>query len=95
MVKEIMNYEFDVCLISGAAWAPALAHKVKQMGKIGITLSGVLQLHFGIIGSRWAGTNPSYTNWPEMFNEHWSWCNEDDLPREREVFNRFEKAYWK
>lgn len=95
MQDEMDTYDYDVVLVSAAAWAPALANHAKKRGKIGLTICGTLQLYFGIIGSRWAGNNRLYTEWPKMFNEHWTWANEDDLPRNKDTFNKFEKAYWK
>lgn len=95
MQQEMDKYDYDVALVSAAAWAPALANHAKNTGKIGLTICGTLQLYFGIIGSRWAGNNKLYTEWPKMFNEHWKWPNDDDLPRNKDTFNKFEKAYWK
>jgi len=95
MKKEIDTYDYDVLLVSAAAWAPALANHAKNKGKIGITLCGVLQLHYGIIGARWAGNNTSYVEWPKMFTDAWQWPEENDLPRNKDLFNRFERAYWK
>ncbi len=95
MEKEIDKYDFDVLLVSAAAWAPALANYAKLKNKIGITLCGALQLHYGIIGARWAGNNSSYTDWPNMFTDAWAWPEEVDLPKNRELFNKFERAYWK
>lgn len=95
MQQEMDKHDYDVALVSAAAWAPALANHAKNTGKIGLTICGTLQLYFGIIGSRWAGNNRLYTEWPKMFNEHWKWANEIDLPKNKDTFNKFEKAYWK
>jgi hypothetical protein len=93
--RQIDAYEYDVLLVSAAALAPTLANHAKVRGKIGITICGTLQLYFGIIGARWAGKNPSYTAWPKMYNEYWRWPSETDLPDNKQVFDKFEHAYWK
>lgn len=92
---KIDEYDYDVLLVSAAALAPALADHAKQRGKIGLTICGTLQLYYGILGARWTGNNSSYTAWPKMFNEHWKYPNDVDLPQNKEIFNKFEKAYWK
>jgi len=93
--EQISKYEYDVLLVSAAAMAPALADFAKRQGKVGITICGTLQLYFGIVGARWAGKNPAYVDWAKMYNENWRWPSETDLPDNKELFNRFEHAYWK
>lgn len=93
--RQMDEHDYDVCLISSASTAPALADHAKVRRKVGITVCGSLQLFFGIIGNRWAGGNAAYTGWTSMFNEHWVEPNPIDLPSNVELFNRFEKAYWK
>jgi len=93
--NQIDQYEYDVLLVSAAALAPTLADHAKRQGKVGITICGTLQLYFGIIGARWAGKNQSYTSWPKMYNEYWRWPSESDLPDNKELFDKFEHAYWK
>jgi hypothetical protein len=95
MKDRIDEYEYDVLFVSAAAWAPSLADHAKRKGKVGITICGTLQLYYGIIGARWAGNNPSYTEWPKMFNKHWMYPFDNDLPQNKDLFNRFERAYWK
>jgi len=95
MKNLIDEYDYDVLLVSAAAWAPALANHAKLSDKVGLTICGTLQLYFGIIGARWAGNNPSYTEWPRMFNNDWIYPLDNDLPRNKDLFNRFERAYWK
>jgi hypothetical protein len=95
LMNQIDTYEYDVLLVSAAAMAPALANHAKRKGKIGITVCGTLQLFFGILGARWTGNHRSYVTWAKMFNEHWKYPLDVDRPQNEEIFNRFEKAYWK
>jgi hypothetical protein len=92
---QIDKYEYDVLLVGAASLAPALAEHAKSKNKIGITICGAIQLFFGIMGSRWSSTNANYSGWSTMFNKSWVWPLESDLPKNKELFNRFEKAYWK
>lgn len=92
---DIDGYDYDVLLISAGAWAPPLAIHAKMRGKIGITLCGTLQLFFGILGARWTGKNPAYNAWSKMYNEHWEYPRDIDLPKRKDVFDKFENAYWK
>lgn len=91
---EIDTYDYDVLFISSAAFAPALANHAKNKGKVGITICGVMQLFFGILGARWTGNNHLYHSWNRMFNRHWTYPLESDLPKNKHIFDRFEKAYW-
>lgn len=90
---EMDNIDYDVVLIAAGAYAPWLAHHAKLSGKIGITVCGALQLYFGILGSRWTKA-PVFEAWNKLFNEYWKYPIEDDLPQNKNIFNKFEQAYW-
>jgi hypothetical protein len=92
--NEMDKYSYDIALTSGGAFAPGLADHAKNKGKIGITICGVLQLYFGILGSRWNGRHRLYVDWNKMFNNHWIEPISVDLPKNKNIFDRFEKAYW-
>lgn len=87
------KYQYDVVLISAAAYSPALANYAKLKNKIGITVCGALQLFFGIKGPRWE--QGSLTEWSTMYNDHWEYPLETDLPSHRQIFEQIESAYWK
>jgi hypothetical protein len=93
--SQVDEYEYDVLLVGAAALAPALAEHAKNNNKIGITVCGAVQLFFGIMGSRWSVSNPHYCKWSTMYNDSWVWPLDSDLPKNINLFNRFEKAYWK
>lgn len=94
LCNEMDKVNYDVVLISAGAWAPALADHAKSTGKIGITICGVLQLFFGILGSRWTGRHADYLGWSKLFNEYWVYPLQEDLPKNKTIFDQFEKAYW-
>lgn len=93
MKNQIDQYDYDVLLVGAAAYSPGLANHAKEKGKIGITLCGAIQLYFGILGSRWT-THEYYKDWFKIFNNNWIYTLESDLPKNKDVFDRFEKAYW-
>lgn len=93
MCKEMDKIDYDVALIAAGAYAPALANHAKLSDKIGITVGGTLQLYFGILGSRWTKASV-YAPWNKLFNEHWKYPLEEDLPQNKHIFNQFEQAYW-
>lgn len=92
MNNLVDSYDYDVLLVGAAAYSPALANHAKEQGKIGITICGAIQLYFGILGSRWF--QDYYSKWRSLFNDSWIYPLKEDLPKNIEVFNRFEGAYW-
>ena len=92
MKNIIDTYDYDVLFVGAAAYSPALANHAKMRGKIGITICGAIQLYFGIMGFRW--TQDYYRDWHKLFNDFWKYPKEEDLPKNRHVFDQFEKAYW-
>jgi len=93
--KEIDKYDYDILLAGCTTSAPIHAEHAKKRGKIGIQTGGVLQLHFGILGYRWAQNPNGYLPWRRYFNPHWIYPMKEDEPRQK--FENFEShfAYWK
>lgn len=60
MCNEISKLDFDIALISCASYSLPLGSFIKNMGKKAIYLGGILQMYFGILGSRW--NNSQYQN---------------------------------
>lgn len=67
MYTEAKNIDFDIALIGCGAYGMPLAAKIKKMGKSAIHMGGLLQLLFGIWGSRWDGNKDAVA----MKNEYW------------------------
>ena len=67
MKNEISTLDFDIALIAAGAYGFFLAAHIKRMGKQAILMGGVLQLLFGIKGSRWDAI-PAYQ---VLYNEYW------------------------
>ncbi len=50
--------EFDVALCSCGGYGNPLCHAIRQMGKSAIYVGGVLQMYFGVLGTRWERERP-------------------------------------
>ncbi len=87
---EIHKHNFDIALIAAGALALPLVSYVKNLGKVGISLGGHLQVLFGIKGGRWANDSYWQTNY---FNDSWI-----DMPQKYHPENKDnltdKSAYW-
>ena len=70
MKLQILNTDFDVCILGCGAYGFPLASFIKNQGKKAVHLGGVTQLLFGIKGARWE----NYIVYPyqNLFNEFWT-----------------------
>lgn len=87
---EISKRDFDIALIAAGSLGIPLAHHVKNLGKVGLSLGGHLQVIFGVQGKRWR-ENP---HWQQAYwNESWI-----DMPRELiprgTAWRADDGAYW-
>lgn len=89
----ISKYDFDILLSGSTTSSPVFVDHVKSLGKIGIQTGGTIQLYFGIKGSRWSKV-PAYSDWLNMFNEHWTYPLPEDRPQK--ILDHLESfyAYW-
>lgn len=64
MKKRMSEIDFDIALVSAGSYGNPLAFHAKNMGKIGISCGGELQLFFGVFGKRWEtpGRQTDYVN---------------------------------
>lgn len=56
MNKDIEKIDFDIALVSCGAYAFPLCAHIKETGRQAISVGGVLQIYFGILGRRWDGS---------------------------------------
>ncbi len=68
-VEEIKD-EFDIALCSCGGYGNLVCAKIFDMGKSAIYVGGVLQMYFGIYGSRWLRERPDILRL--FMNKHWS-----------------------
>ncbi len=88
MTEEVKKQDFDVALLGCGAYGMPLAARIKKMGKGAIYMGGVLQMLFGIAGSRW-DTVPQAA---AMYNEYWTRPGADLKPK---GFEKVEDGcYW-
>jgi len=70
--------DFDVALLSCGGYANPIASYIYEKGKSAIYVGGVLQMYFGILGSRWLQERPDIV---KLFvNSHWSRPKESEKP---------------
>lgn len=67
MYEETKKVDYDVALLGCGAYGMPLAAKIKKDGKQVIYMGGVLQMLFGIRGSRWDAIPEAAA----MYNEYW------------------------
>lgn len=72
--EEVSAIDFDVALVGGGSLGIPIVHRVKQLGKVGISLGGHLQVLFGVQGRRWR-EDPQWQH--DYWNEAWI-----DMPSE-------------
>lgn len=88
MKNDIAALDFDVALIGAGAYGLSLGAFVKGLGKKAFHLGGILQLLFGIIGSRWE--KDSFYN--SLMGNGWVRPMEHEIPR---FHHRIDKSsYW-
>lgn len=95
-IKALMDkYEYDVLLSGASTSSPLLVDHAKLRGKVGIQTGGVIQLYFGIKGGRWAKVS-GYSEWHNMFNDHWIYPLKIDEAQKRTEVQGLESsfAYW-
>ena len=87
---KIGNEEFDVALIGAGALGIPIASYVKNMGRMGISLGGHLQVIFGVAGERWK-RDPYYRE--KLINGSWIDMPVEYRPNNKELVSDT-GAYW-
>lgn len=70
--------DFDVALLSCGGYANPIGSYIYEKGKSAIYVGGVLQMYFGILGSRWEKERPDIVKL--YANSHWSRPKESETP---------------
>lgn len=88
-ISEIKN-QFDVALVSCGGYGNLVCSKIYQMNRSAIYVGGVLQMYFGIYGSRWERERAEIMKLYK--NEFWSRPKETERP---DGFQNVENScYW-
>lgn len=99
MKAAIDKEDYDICIIGCGAYGFPLAAHVKRCGKKAFHIGGVLQLLFGIKGSRWENPNYGVKEWgipvgsySNLINKHWIRPGKKERPN---FADKIENAcYW-
>ena len=91
VTEELARRDFDIALIAAGGLGIPIAATVKELGKVGISLGGHLQVLFGVQGRRWR-------NWPDWqdayVNDAWIDMPERYRPRPPVDALTDDGAYW-
>ena len=90
MVQEVKKRkdEFDIALLGCGAYGMPLAAEIKGMGKQAIYMGGVLQMLFGIYGSRWDAEPKAKV----LKNEYWVKPDPNCKPKNEKIVE--DGCYW-
>ncbi len=88
MENEVKKIDFDIALLGCGAYGMPLAAAIKRMGKQAIYMGGVLQMLFGIYGSRWDNEPAAKA----LKNEYWVRPDDSIKPKGYETVEN--GCYW-
>jgi hypothetical protein len=88
--QKLESLDFDVALIAASGLGVPIAARVKELGKVGISLGGHLQAMFGVKGKRWEDS-PEWRD--TYFNDSWVHMPQEYKPKDREWLVD-DGAYW-
>jgi hypothetical protein len=87
---ELCTRDFDVALVGASSMGVPIVRQVKEMGKVGLSLGGHLQVLFGVQGRRWRD-DPAWQR--SYWNDSWVDMPTDTYPR-RAGWVVDDGAYW-
>lgn len=78
--SDVATRDFDIALVGASAMGIPIVRRVKEMGKVGLSLGGHLQVLFGVQGRRWRDDQA----WQRAYwNNSWVDMPTDVYPRRR------------
>lgn len=87
---DAIKETYDVALVSCGGYGNLVCNHIFESGKSAIYVGGVLQMYFGILGSRWLRERPDMLR---MFmNKHWSRPKESEKPANHQTIEG--SCYW-
>ena len=88
-IEEIKD-DFDIALCSCGGYGNLVCSKIFDIGKSSIYVGGVLQMFFGVYGTRWLKERPDVLRL--FMNKHWTRPKEEEQP---DGFKKVEgSCYW-
>jgi len=91
-IGQIANIidDFDVALVSCGGYGNMVCSQIYKRGRSAIYIGGVLQMYFGVYGTRWEREKPEIMSLYK--NEYWSRPKESERP---DGFKKIEEScYW-
>jgi hypothetical protein len=87
---DAIQDDYDVALVSCGGYGNLVCNHIFESGKSAIYVGGVLQMYFGVLGTRWLRERPDILR---MFmNEHWSRPKESEKPANHQSVEG--SCYW-
>lgn len=77
-IKQISS-QFDIALVSCGGYGNLVCSEIYKMGKSALYIGGVLQMYFGIYGSRWERERSDILSLYK--NDYWTRPKENERPR--------------
>jgi hypothetical protein len=81
---------YDIALVSCGGYGNLVCGHIFESGKSAIYVGGVLQMYFGILGSRWFRERPDAVRL--FLNEHWSRPKDSEKPADYQTIEG--ACYW-
>ena len=76
MLSDLLEFDFDIALISAGSYGLPLSIDLKLAGKKAIQWGGCYQLWFGILGKRWDSDNEVN----KYKNHYWTYPDKKETP---------------
>ena len=86
----IIKDTYDIALVSASGYENLICNHIYESGKSAICVGDVLQMYFGILGSRWLKERPDAVRL--FLNEHWSRPKSEEKPKNCEKVEK--GCYW-
>ena len=81
---------YDIALVSAGGYGNLICSHIFKSGKSSIYVGGVLQMYFGLLGTRWLKERPDIVRL--YLNKYWSRPKESEKPKNH---NNIEgSCYW-
>jgi hypothetical protein len=84
--------EYDIALVSCGGYGNPICNYIYESGKSAIYVGGVLQMYFGIIGSRWEKDRPDIVKLFVDGNPYWSRPKPSEVPKGHKGIE--DTCYW-
>lgn len=75
---DAVEGKYDIALVSAGGYGNLICDAIYSKGKSAICVGGVLQMYFGILGTRWLQDKPDIIRL--FMNKSWSKCKEEERP---------------